>query len=394
MLIVSLHLDCCSFAICSFHAPYAGDDDDDDDDDDDAVEWWKRLTSVLKPVSLRLPILLLFDGNAQVGEVVCNVTGGVGKLLGSRTAPDMVECLGECGVWLPASFRSYCRDGPLGTFNTSIGEVQLDYVGCCKVFQVEPNSACTWDSFDMCNKKPDHITVALKLRLPIRCSTHIARRRKACYDRSSTSDPQCKAHFAQLLDTFPDMNVQVEPSSHMFIADAHVAWAATTSFGEPEHVPVQQYHTKRLVSCIKERGRSWRQFRRAGKKMFLAAVYSCFQQWAGKYWRVKYTLLRGFLQAWQPEQRALIQQYIDAQSVTITAYSDMQYAVWADERFISSKAALLSDDPHVFFAEAKKSKPQQIKATFRVCDSDGKPAKSYTAQQHILRDHFSKLLHG
>ena len=103
---------------------------------------------------------------------------------------------------------------------------------------------------------------------------------------------------------------------------------------------------------------------------------------------------KGFLQAWQPEQRALIQQYIDAQSVTITAYSDMQYAVWADERFIGSKAALLSDDPHVFSAEAKKSKPRQMKATFRVCDSDGKPAKSCTQHQHIFKDRFSKLLHG
>ena len=165
VLLVRCRAPCLQADFCVFHAPQKGNGEET------CRSWWQYFGSILSSfASDSMPLVLLGDANASVGECVSNCVGDHDA--------DPEDWNGECfhhvlsrhKLWVPATFAT-CHKGASHTFVASRDESlhRNDFVALPFEWgwDVRPKSHTDF-TVDMGQKRPDHFPAVVELQLHMR----------------------------------------------------------------------------------------------------------------------------------------------------------------------------------------------------------------------------------
>ena len=141
-------------------------------------------------------------------------------------------------AWLPATFPEYSGPKAMpGTyfFDSHAAPVAIDHILIHGDVIVVPSSCCN-HYIDNRKNALDHVSAGCGVVFKHTMQTPIHNRRRAGYDRESTSDIKKQQHFRQLMQRIPKVGYRVEPTSHVHLAQAHTRWAPQLAF------PVEKIH--------------------------------------------------------------------------------------------------------------------------------------------------------
>jgi len=293
-LIVAISTSILKLLCVSAHSPHAASKED-------VAKWMSDLAGVISRF-LRpgYQLILGIDANTQLSSEVTSSTGGHGGRCSSKHAQGFIDLLHELGVWLPSTFApcsDHAPDVDLGTFYPSQGDrpVRIDYIGLLQTAKVVAGTVKVEFDVDLHAKRTDHLPTSLIASLPPSLGTETWKRRVAPYDRKSVNDPEKIQQFREYLALPPKVHHLVEPSSHQHILDQFVLQGLIEFF--PKAMPDKRKDFIRAgtFELLVYSGRLHKQKTNASRSLFRAGLYCCFQLWAHRPWKSKWSGTFGFI---------------------------------------------------------------------------------------------------
>ncbi len=219
----------------------------------------------------------MFDANARSPLQTSAAIGFRGATVETATSPFFGEALAASDLWAPSTFDRCCsQDRVDGTFYPAMPglrlPVRIDFIVLSSDVGVV-DASYAYLFLDLHATKPDHVPTMCTIKLAVKATRQITKRRVVAYSRAATTDPAKRAVFASILQAMPLVHHCVEPSSHAHIAMQWILVAARTAFPLP---PVPQ-RPQCLPTCVFDIVLDRKQLTQAAQRMRRLLALSGFR---------------------------------------------------------------------------------------------------------------------
>lgn len=175
----------------------------------------------------------------------------------------------------------------------------IDFVLTSKGVPVAEESSKTWPDFVMPRQGFDHVPTAVVAFPQVKMAQCTSNRRRAAYNRQATKDSVRQQVFQEMVALIVPPAANVEPTSHAWLLDQAVNWAACIAFGPPlQRTPKQSYMSDEAMNCVTLRRKALVTANYAGRMIGTAPAKATFKAWANRKRPWKYHCVFGLARPW------------------------------------------------------------------------------------------------
>ena len=197
--------DFLNMIVVSAHAPHCMADDSQKD------VFWNHLVNTLQGV--RLPVVLLIDANARLGQLQQEGVGIFGAEKVDENTEHFMRALKVLGLAVPATFERYVKhpNEDQGTWHHKNGLARIDYIGVPQEWMDHQMQADVLD-VEMAETYKDHRMVWLTTEVCLE-SKVTERKKQIKPDRQAMTTMEGKETIRWLASTFCEATLHQEPMS-------------------------------------------------------------------------------------------------------------------------------------------------------------------------------------
>ena len=205
MMAVQMKSDHAKLIFVAAHAPHDGTEEDLKE------TFWAAPQKKLK--NLHMPMVLLIDANAKMGESLTPGIGGAFAEPANTNSPYFQELIESLGLWLPSTEIEHIKDAgeEQGTWHHRNGLSRLDYV-CLPRSWKEGWCKTTPQDVEFAENYKDHRLVMAEVEVEIEMRT-CTRSRNKTPDRQAMNSGQGKAIINWLAQWYVNQRKQEPPLS-------------------------------------------------------------------------------------------------------------------------------------------------------------------------------------
>ena len=219
-------------------------------------------------------------------------------------------------------------------------------------------------------------------------------RSRAPYNRAHVSCPSGMARMSQLLNQFPCVPFEVEPSTHLFLAKQYLREAACLAYPPQTETIKKQGLSEQTIFVIRSKVRISNVCIRTSLFLRNASARACFYLWRG--WqndlsRTKYCAVRGF------SRKALCMRQLFSRAAErsirarLASLLELEHLAKLSAKADSAEGKVISEDPITLFRYVSpfiQSKQKSKNSTF--IESAGCRAE----HQSKFRAHVQNIMHA
>lgn len=216
--------------------------------------WWDSISMLIHRVAPTLPLILLGDTNARLGQISSEAVSQVAPEVGNTAGTFFHSLLLEHNMWIPATFENV-HHGTSTTWTAHDGsEHRIDYVAIPNHWQMFDVESYTTFEVDIATAKDDHFVAVIEVRMAVKQST-AKQQTKIRIDVQRCQDKHQQAQFRNALKHAPVLPWSLGIGQH---TETLVSWLQTIAsdcFASAKRQPRQRYtssNTWQIIQLRKE----------------------------------------------------------------------------------------------------------------------------------------------
>ena len=226
----------------SAHAPHSGRAEEE------RLQWWDKLSKIVRQGRMRGRLILLGDFNAQFGAEMEDTIGEILNEKGTQNGEQLGRLLQEASMWVPSTYK-HCHSGEVGTWvhPKTKQAIRLDYIALDHRLAAFDVQSRIDEEIDHPGAGEDHRAVSLEFSFAL-ARAKLCKAR-APIDEVAMTDPANQAKIEEIIRAVPEVTWDTNIHDHYAEIAKNLYQGLSEQFPQARRQPRRHYISSTTWLC-------------------------------------------------------------------------------------------------------------------------------------------------